>query len=302
MAVLVISLAGSITSMAEYDTPTRLNNFTGQAVVGGKSSANPNEISVLSNCIYDTQTHLYTIVVDEEKELYIKSTVADGMVTNYSVSIETNITEDLTLLRNGSLSEETDLSRLKHFGHYILQYQGKKVLEFRILEEYATIKSFHVPKGFRMADVTVDGVPAEFDHDGVQMNAEGLYEVSYICDATDMLYSFTTIVDRTAPVLELKELDKNGRSARPVDISDREPFSVVKVTIDGEEAEVSDLLTQNGEYILTISDRAGNYNTYHFEIGTYLNGGSIAFTALLLAVVCGIIVYVIVSSKRFKVY
>lgn len=283
--------------------PIRLNNFTGETiVVGGTFKENKNEIPVLSNCIYDKQTHMYTITVDKENDLSIISSVADGMFTNYVVSIETNIPEGLSLFRDGVLVENPDLMDLKQFGHYILQYQGRKVLEFRIVEEYTSIRSFQTPSGFRMVDVTVDGIPAEFQYNGVQFNAEGQYEVSYVCDATNVLHTFTTIVDRTAPVLALSQLDEYGRSSEPVDISDREPFSTVKLTIDGKEAEVTDLLKEQGEYVLTISDRAGNYNTYHFEIGMYLNGSSIAFVILLLAVVLGIIAYVIVSAKRLKVY
>ncbi|MBR0306668.1 MAG: hypothetical protein IIX07_07650 [Lachnospiraceae bacterium] len=303
IAILALCVTGAMTVMAEENTPIRLDNFTGQTVVvGGTANANKNEIPVLANCIYDTKTHMYTITVDEENDFSIISSVADGMFTNYVVTIETNIPEGLSLFRNGTLMENPDLSGLKQFGHYVLQYEGRKILEFRIVEEYTTLRSFQTPNGFQMVNVTVDGVPAEFQYDGVQLNAEGLYEVSYVCDATKVLYTFTTTVDRTAPVLALSQLDENGRSNEPVDISDREPFSTVKVTIDGMEKEATDLLKERGEYVLTISDRAGNSNTYHFKIGMYLNGSSIAFVMLLLSVVLGVIVYVIVSAKRLKVY
>lgn len=303
IAVLVLCVTGAMTVMAEENTPIRLDNFSGQTVVvGGTSNANKHEISVLADCIYDTKTHMYRITVDKENDLSIISSVADGMFTNYVVSIETNIPEGLSLYRDGTLMENADLTDLKQFGHYILQYQGRKILEFRIVEEYTTLRSFQTPNGFQMVEVTVDGVPAEFQYDGVQFTAEGLYEVSYVCDATNVLHTFTTTVDRTAPVLALSQVDENGRSNEPVDISDREPFSTVKLTIDGREEEAADLLKERGEYVLTISDRAGNSNTYHFKIGMYLNGSSIAFVMLLLAVVLGVIVYVIVSAKRLKVY
>lgn len=302
LSVLVLCLACSMTAAAEENAPIRLNNFTGQAVVGGNISENSNEVKVLSNCIYDKTTHRYMITVDEEKDLHIISTVADGMFTNYTVSIETNIIEGLSLFRNDALMEDADLANLNRFGHYILQYQGRKVMEFRILDEYTTLKAFYTPKGFQMVNVTVEGLPAEFDYDGIQMNAEGLYEVTYICNATNMIYSFTTTVDRTAPVLELSELDEVGRSAGPVDISDREPDSRITLMIDGEEAVPSDVLKEKGDYVLTISDRAGNYNTYQFTIGMYLNGGSIAFAMIWVAVILAVIVYVIVSGKRLKVY
>jgi predicted house-cleaning noncanonical NTP pyrophosphatase (MazG superfamily) len=40
------------------------------------------------------------------------------------------------------------------------------------------------------------------------MTVEGLYDVTYVCEATNRIYSFQTCVDRTSPVLSLEELDK----------------------------------------------------------------------------------------------
>ena len=157
ISILVLCVTGAMTVMAEENTPIRLDNFTGQTVVvGGTANANKNEIPVLANCIYDTKTHMYTITVDEENDFSIISSVADGMFTNYVVTIETNIPEGLSLFRNGTLMENPDLSGLKQFGHYVLQYEGRKILEFRIVEEYTTLRSFQTPNGFQMVNVTVE--------------------------------------------------------------------------------------------------------------------------------------------------
>jgi hypothetical protein len=300
--VLGFFFMSPVTVEATQSGSVPLDNFTGQPVVKQESTTNTNEIPVLSNCVYDKSTQQFVYTVDQSADLKIMSSVADGMITNNIVKIETNITEALTLIKNGKVVEKPDLSSIRQFGSYILQYQGKKVLEFSIIGDYSSLDSFDTPKGFVIENVMVDGVPAQFTYDGVTMETEGTYEVSYICEATGRTYSFKTKIDRTAPTLVLEELDEKGRSKGPVDISDREPNTVIKMTINGEEVAATDILKQSGKYSLTISDAAGNYNTYNFVILIYFNTSGIFFLVLVAAVVGGIAAYIIISAKHLKVF
>lgn len=287
---------------ATENNPLPLDSFTGETTSQTESTTESHLVSVLSDCVYDKKAQKFVFMVDEATDLKIMSSVADGMITNNVVSMETNIADALTLLKNGTVVENPDLSSIKQFGSYILQYKGKKVLEFSILGDYSTLEKFRTPKGFRMEEVLLDGVPAQFNYDGVPMDTEGFYEISYICEATGIKYFFKTIVDRTAPTLRLEELDEKGRAKGPVDISDREPGTVVNVTVDGEEITASDVLTQSGKYSLTIYDQAGNYNTYNFVIMMYFNTSGIVFLLLLLAVVGGIAAYIFISAKHLRVF
>ena len=302
LGLLCFLMINPMVVQAAENNPLPLDNFTGQTTSQEESNTNTHLISVLSDCVYDKEAQKFIFTVDSAADLKIISSVADGMITNNIVSMETNITNDLILLKNGTAVENPDLSSIKQFGNYILQYKGKKVLEFSILGNYSTLEIFRIPKGFRMEEVTLDGVPAQFSYESVSLEAEGTYEIFYVCEATKMKYSFKTIVDRTAPTLVFEELDAKGRAKGPVDISDREPGSIVKVMVDGEEVTASDVLTQSGKYSLTISDQAGNYNTYNFVIMLYFNTSGIVFLLLILGIVGGIAAYIFISAKHLRVF
>jgi hypothetical protein len=72
--------------------------------------------------------------------------------------------------------------------------------------------------------------------------------------------------------------------------------------VDGEEVTASDVLTQSGKYSLTISDQAGNYNTYNFVIMLYFNTSGIVFLLLILGIVGGIAAYIFISAKHLRVF
>ena len=279
------------------EDPIRLNNFTGEAMK--ESMADDTTIRINSKCSYDSGTDQYIINLDDVE---VKSSVADGMITNNIVSIETNSLTDISLYKDGEIAEITDLSKINEIGNYVLLYGGKKVLEFKIVGEYSNLEFFYIPEGFYVKEVLIDGEPAEYEFDVVSMTVEGLYDVTYVCEATNRVYSFQTCVDRTAPILTLEELDKKGRAKGPVDLSDREVGSYVKVILEGKEIEEQDVLKQSGKYTVTIYDLAGNSTTYNFTIMLYFNMSSTAFILLILAVVIGVVVYIVVSAKMLRVY
>ena len=299
IAVLGFFMRGGIVSHATElsDEPVRLNNFTGEAMK--ESMADDTTIRIHPNCSYDLSTGQYLINIDNKQ---VKSSVADGMITNNSVSIETDSLTEFSLYKDGEIAEITDLSKINELGNYVLLYGGKKVLEFKIVGEYSTLEYFYMPEGFYVKDVLLDGEKAEYEFNVVPMTAEGVYEVSYVCEATNRTYYFRTCVDRTAPVLTLEELDKKGRAKGPVDISDREMGSYVKVILDGKEVKEKDVLTQSGKYTVTIYDQAGNSTTYNFTIMLYFNMSSTVFMLLILAVVIGVVAYIVVSAKLLRVY
>ena len=279
------------------EDPIRLNNFTGEAMK--ESMADDTTIRINSKCSYDSGTDQYIINLDDVE---VKSSVADGMITNNIVSIETDSLADILLYKDGEIAEITDLSKINEIGNYVLLYGGKKVLEFKIVGEYSNLEFFYIPEGFYVKEVLIDGEPAEYEFDVVSMTVEGLYDVTYVCEATNRVYSFQTCVDRTAPILTLEELDKKGRAKGPVDLSDREVGSYVKVILEGKEIEEQDVLKQSGKYTVTIYDLAGNSTTYNFTIMLYFNMSSTAFILLILAVVIGVVVYIVVSAKMLRVY
>ena len=279
------------------DEPVRLDNFTGEAM--NESMADNTTIRINPECSYDSSTDQYVINIDN---IQVKSSVADGMIINNVVSIETDSLTEISLYKDGKIAEIMDLSQIDELGNYVLLYGGKHVLEFTIVGEYITLDYFYTPEGFYVKDVLIDGEPAEYDYNVVPMTTEGVYEVTYVCEATNRTYLFRTCVDRTAPVLTLDELDKKGRAKGPVDLTDREIGSYVKVVLDGKEVEEQDVLTKSGKYTVTIYDLAGNSTTYNFTIMLYFNMSSTVFMLLILAVVIGVVAYIVVSAKLLRVY
>ena len=302
LAVMIGCLWSGVVAEAaeEVNGPIPIDNFTGEAKTNVQTEKE--EITISSKCVYDTVTQEFVYTVDEVSKLQVRSSVADGMFTNYSVSLDIRNKMDFTLYQDGAKVEAPDFSSIEQVGSYVLHYKGKKVLEFRILGAYSTVEMFYAPKGFYIKDALLNGAPAQFSSGGVELIGEGLYEIFYECEATSRTYSFRIQVDKTAPVLVLEGLDEKGRASGPVDISNREADSMIKIILDGKEQEVTDLLTKSGYYTVTIFDDAGNYNSYDFTILLYFNTNSVTFLALVFVVVGGIVAYIIVSSKKLKVF
>lgn len=302
LAVVLCSLCGSVVVEATETNrnPVRVDNFTGEEI--SSTQTNKDKQTIYSGCIYDKNKQMFIYTVDASAGLEVSSSVADGMITNNSVSLGVAKEKEFELFKDGTKIDSPNYASIKQAGNYVLQYKGKKVIEFRIIGQYSTLEIFYTPKGFYISEVLLNGAAAQYGYESVSLSGEGTYQVSYICEATGRTYSFTTIIDRTAPELTFKELDEKGRARGPVEILNREPKSTIKIVLDGEEQKVTDTLTKSGEYKVTIFDQAGNYNIYEFTIMIYFNTSGIAFIALIFAVIGGISAYIIISSKRIRVF
>lgn len=302
LSVMICCLWRSSVADASQVTnaPVLMDNFTGEAIIGVQTEKN--EIPVYDACIYEVSTKKFLYIVDETENLQVKSSVADGMITNDSVTLEVSKEQEFVLYKDGTPVEDGNFSSIKQAGSYLLEYQGKKVLEFRIVGAYSNLEIFYAPKGFYIKDALLDGVAAQYGYESVELTGEGNYEVQYVCESTGQEYSFQTIIDKTAPVLTLKEVNEKGRASGPVDISDREADSTLKIVLEGKEQKVTDTLTKSGKYMVTIFDQAGNYNTYEFTILLYFNISSVTFFLLIFVVVGGILAYIMISSRRLRVF
>ena len=78
------------------DEPVRLDNFTGEAM--NESMADNTTIRINPECSYDSSTDQYVINIDN---IQVKSSVADGMIINNVVSIETDSLTEISLYKDG---------------------------------------------------------------------------------------------------------------------------------------------------------------------------------------------------------
>ena len=110
------------------EEPIRLDNFTGEVISGDIDTRE--KIRVNSACSYEAESGLFVFPIDDQKDVFVKSSVADGMVTNNVVSIEFSMAKEYSLIRNGVEVQNADLSSINETGNYVLSCGGKKVLEF----------------------------------------------------------------------------------------------------------------------------------------------------------------------------
>ena len=57
----------------------------------------------------------------------------------------------------------------------------------------------------------------------------------------------------------------------------------------------------SGNYIMRVYDAAGNMTEYTYTILMYFNASSLAFFALVLAVVAAVIVYIVTKRRKLKI-
>ena len=73
------------------------------------------------------------------------------------------------------------------------------------------------------------------------------------------------------------------------------------LTIEAKKDERKDEKDDSGNYIMRVYDAAGNMTEYTFTILMYFNASSLAFFALVLAVIIAVIVYVLRKRRRLKI-
>lgn len=277
-----------------------IDNFSGE-IISSNEQALTGETRISSNCVYDRMLKQYVYTVGDNSEKKVTSNVADGMIINDVVSIDTGNSNDFTLYKDGKKLEKADMNSILEKGVYVLLFDGRKVLEFTIAGKYSSFQTFSLPDGFSVVKVVRDDVEVTSGTSQVDFSLEGKYTVQYKCNYTGAMYSFTTIIDHTPPVLALSALDEQNRAQGPVYITDVEDGGDVVVLFNGEEIETTGKLTQNGPYTVTVYDAAGNSTTYDFVIMLYFNLSGIGFLLAVIGVAVGLGVYVIVSAKKMRV-
>lgn len=281
---------------SEYVTDTTGDSFTLSA----------DQVRVSQNCYYDRRDGRYYYYVSGFGEDAIEANVCNGMVYQGEAKIRVASGIVYDLYKDGILVEEYDGEDISAPGSYsisIYNNTGKNdvPLTFTIIGDKTNKTSFTFPNNIRIISVTQDSMAINHSNYSVDFASEGDYKIIYRVEGVDEDYNLKLTVDLEPPVLALSELDEKGRAYGPVDISDLEENCDIYITLDGEEIRYSEELTAPGTYVLVLTDAAGNQTTYSFTIMIYFNTNSLLFFALLLAVVAGIIAYMIYVHKHFRV-
>ena len=258
---------------------------------------------------YDRNAHMFSYSTPD-KTGYIRSSLADGMVTTSKVVVEIPSGVAVSLYHNGEMQTEMDAANIVEPGGYALvmttaesQYQ---IMSFQIVQEKTgAISSYSMPDGFKLQALEVDGEAKDpTGISDVNMETDGRYRLTYRCNATGIDYNLNVTIDHTPPALELEGVT-DSIAKGPVTVKGLAKTDTVQISRDGTLLQqpllLSNVLKTPGDYKIVVTDDAGNTVAEEFRIRFYLNSQGLVFSLVAAAVIAGVIIYMYVSKKRLKV-
>ncbi|MBR5642049.1 MAG: hypothetical protein IKW92_07975 [Firmicutes bacterium] len=313
-ALLLIALAcGSVfavnTTYNGYLDPVTGLPLDGSSSYTGEDSS---RAIVKDNVYYDWNLHCYVYpIAGTLGEIYTEA--ADGMVLGDPVSVSATEDVSIAVYRDGEELPKEELQNLNKAGSYVVSLKqsgtDKRMFGFTLIGPRTNVlHTFRAPDGFYISNVVKDEETVYTDRYSLDMEIEGEYSVEYRCMATDMPYTFSTVIDRTPPTLTFKgKMDENNRMRSALLFEGLEQGDSIYLLRSGEQ--VQPILNgdgtggvyDSGNYVMRVYDSAGNMTEYTFTILMYFNASSLAFFALVLAVIIAVIVYVVTKRRRLKI-
>ena len=302
MTMLMLLTVSAFAYEVDIDYRGAVDSFSGQPINENMLISNANVVALSGNSYYDRTDGMFVYQISGVGN-EIRCSAADGMVTNGPVTLTIPDGVDVTLYRDGKQVESPDYSNLSEEGIYDLTVtaQGDRTVRFSILaNRTADVIEYRLPEFFAVSEVQRDGQTIPSTMGVVDLTEEGLYQITYRCVLTGVTYQLELPVDRTPPTLALEAV-VDGVAKGPVDISDVEPGASVQILLDGEAEPYTPELTKSGNYIVTVTDPAGNATAYKFSLQVYFNTSSLMFFAMFLAIVGSLILYIVRSRKRLRI-
>lgn len=238
----------------------------------------------------------------------IFTNIPPNMKTTGKVTFSTSADVQYKLYRNGKhLDTYKFKDELTEVGSYqLFIYDGSGTLpaefDFEITPRYVTgITSYEVPNGCTIDKVLFEGNLIRSERTSVEVGSEGTYTVDVVYGMYTRTETF--ILDNTAPDVGFKGV-KNGKSpGGPVEIRLKsDDIDSYEVFLDGEKIKVKKLtLTEPGEYVVKVYDRAGNVTEKTFIIEFRMNEMGVIVIVLLCGIVVAGVVFFIRCKTKFIV-
>lgn len=307
VAFLVSAVPMKIYAEPGQDTTTygetEIDPFTGEPVNSG-TTVNY-EVSISQDVSYEPASAAFTYQFGTTEDYVLRSTVADGMYVNADAVIEAGKGLSVKLYRNGH-EDSQQLNNITLPGSYVLMISPSTggdthTMSFRIIDEYTNAQGFNAPDGFVITSVKKDQKRETGITDYISLSDEGTYSVSYMCEASKLVYTFHATVDHTAPTLALEAVDEEGYAYGEVDLSDLEEGAVMYIDQDGKRISPVKVLRVPGRYEISVQDPAGNTSHYSFTIRMYFTHGLWVVLFILLAALTGLGIYVYMARKNLQV-
>lgn len=313
LTILLVALLTNYAFAIDINYTGPVDSYTDQPLTGGgninekptntkglvqlKGSKNATEY-------YDYDNRMFVYRLGSGAE--IVSSVADGMVTTNTVNIVLPEVLGANLYRDGQiLSEAVGSITISTPGSYVIDVRDGnnfiQPLKFTIVNSITgMLDEYVMPNNFNITEAKKNNSTFKATKQRVDLSEEGSYEITYICTVTKEQYKLDIDVDHTPPTLALEGV-VDGVAKGPVSLDDVEPHASIYIEHNNKPIGTKFNLTESGAYTVTVKDQAGNKTEYKFVIQIYLNTSSVLFIILFLALLIGILVYVLKSKNSLRV-
>jgi len=306
----VLSLFLSLPALADTGYTGVIDPETGQPYQSDAADSDSGRVALSESMYYDWSTHDFVYPISEALG-EVHSDAADGMVLTRPAYIETgDAAVDVYL--NGS-PYTGSLSSCSTAGNYVVSAQvngqTRHLLSFTLVGGVTSaLHTFVVPDGFYIVAAERDGQDIYLDRYSISMEDEGAYVIEYECIGTDMTYKLETSIDRTAPALTFQgRSDRQGRIRSKLEFSGLRSGDSIYLSRSGEAVEPelngdgTGTVYDPGNYVMIVTDAAGNSIEYDFIILQYFNLQSWIFFLIVFACAAAVIIYVVLKRKRLKI-
>lgn len=240
--------------------------------------------------VYLEDEKMYLVTL--ENGFTFRSSVPEGMIINQSVAIYPE--EGQYILYRGE--EEVSLNERQEtaeYGSYRL-VSGDYEFTFEINNTYVNRDTFTAPKGTRISTASFNGNSLDTGEGRLlTMEADGSYLVTLKGDYGEIL-EVELNRDTEPPAVEVRI---EGQTAQ-ISYASKDLASVTLSKNGGEPREFNGFtITETGNYILTVTDRAGNQTLKEFSLRYKINMyGVVAIAAVVTAAAAGAVI--LIRKKR----
>ncbi len=253
---------------------------------------------------YDYDKAMYKIPFAGGKSLY--ATVPNGMMTNYSVSLDTEeVSSEVRFLKDGVAETIPDGGTISEPGSYeLLASDGDRVYtySFRILGNAENNLTYYtIPYGITLKEFYIDDILQSSDSytntngaERVKFAQDGVYRL-VMQDELGAEFDVELIRDVNPPVVNVKV------SSGLAEITYGDRSEIEKVVLHSgkteEELSVIDQVTKPGRYVMDVYDHAGNCTSVSFRVRGKVNMATIVSVILLIAIVAAFGVLFVRTKK-----
>ncbi|MCL2078685.1 MAG: hypothetical protein FWH17_02450 [Oscillospiraceae bacterium] len=236
------------------------------------------------------------------------STVPFGMITDGGVRLEYPAYL-LVMTRRGDVFNYEPGNLIAESGTYILSTtSGEEVFRFRIITDPVNdLDEYTAPSGFHISTVSFgDSGETLINNVSHPTTQDGTYYFSLIDSYTDEILAVVRVtVDTLAPTLIFDGWEEGEeRADAPVSFSPSESDADITVTLGGNPYLPDDnTLTTPGNYVIVVSDLAGNATIYSFRLtGAGGGGGCInaagVWLIILMVLMLGALIFFLMRNRR----